>query len=71
MGSDSGTWVNGWQLAHGGSAPLRPGDVLHFGGHAGSAEAFRVKLQHVRYRSGELTGRGYGAVNSGAMVQQA
>lgn len=58
LGSNSGTWLNGRQMAHNSTACLRPGDILEFG-RSPSHEVYRVKLQHVSLRNSDLRGQAF------------
>ena len=58
LGSNSGTWLNGRQMAHSSTARLRPGDILEFG-RSPSHEVYRVKLQHISLRNSDLRGQAF------------
>jgi zeaxanthin epoxidase len=58
LATGRGTWVNGRRIAEGATVQLWPGDAVEFGRHP-SHEAFKVKMQHVSLRSGELSGSAY------------
>ncbi|GAX73162.1 hypothetical protein CEUSTIGMA_g615.t1 [Chlamydomonas eustigma] len=58
LGSSSGTWLNGRQMASGSRSRLRPGDKIEFG-RSPSNEVYRVKLQHVSLRNEELSGHSF------------